>query len=88
MNYALMDLKVRAVTIYWVTIVGQSFKHKIILNLRSMHHYLHSASLGVTSGFFPLLSQAKLHYQKWFKGRVAEVCFKEVDLNFYQAIIW
>ena len=74
LNYALLDLEVRAVTIYWVMTVGQSFKHKIILNLQSMHHYLHSAGLGVTSGFFPLLSQAKLHYQKWFKGRVAKVC--------------
>ena len=53
-----------------------------------MHHYLHSAGLSATSGFFPLLSHAKLHYQKWFRGTVAKVCFKEVDLNFYQAIIW
>ena len=88
LNYALMELKVSAVTIYWVMTMGQCFKHKIILNLQSMHHYLHSAGLSATSGFFPLLSQAKLHYQKWFRGTVAKVCFKEVDLNFYQAIIW
>ena len=36
-----------------------------------MHHYLHSAGLSATSDFFPLLSHAKLHYQKWFRGTVS-----------------